>query len=268
MTGTEPTLQERQAAAALAEYLGGTETPRDVQGAPPGTHDFDIDLSDARRIALEVTTVADSKVVGFHNVLGDTDWLAPELTADWWVGLPDPEGGQPVISVKREKSTIVAALAALETHGISELNRDRLNPWARIPNSTPPAVREAIVKLISVPVTFVRSFGRKRDDVARLFFSAHGGAVTDPDQLNDLVVERVHAKRKKLAAANASERHLFVWLSGTYPAAELAFSTLSPPTPPAIPSEVDAVWLAKEGDPNRLWCLRPPRGWEIVRLDP
>jgi hypothetical protein len=173
-----------------------------------------------------------------------------------------------VIRVKREKSTIVAALAALETHGVSELNRDRLNPWARIPNSTPPAVRETIIKLISVPVTFVRSFGRKRDDVARLFFSAHGGAVSDPDQLNDLVVERVHAKRKKLAAANASERHLFVWLSGTYPAAELAFSTLSPPAPPAIPSEVDAVWLAKEGDLNRLWCLRPPRGWEIVRLDP
>jgi hypothetical protein len=237
---------------------------RDRAGAPAGTHDFDIALPDGRRIALEVTTIADAKVQGFHNVMGDTDWLGPGLRADWWVGLREPEAGRPVIRIKRQKPKIVEALATLEAHGVSALERDALAPWARPPEPTPPAVRDAIGKLTAAGVLHIRSIGEKRDDVARLFFSSQGGATSDPDQLNALVVERVGTKRGKLAAAEASERHLFIWLGDSHPGAELAFSTLQPPPPPPIPTDVDVVWLARLAYPIRLWRLRPPGGWEIV----
>jgi hypothetical protein len=267
MAGSEPTPRELQAGEVVAERVGGTLESRDGSHAAPGMYDFDIHLPDGRVIALEVTTIADFKVVGFHNLMGDTMWVAPELNTDWWVALPDPEGGQPVIKIKRSKPTMVSALAALEAHGITQLEPDMLDRLELLPESTPPVVREGIKKLSAMGIRLVYSTGQRSDDVAQLLFSAHGSASGNPDQLNDLVLERVEAKREKLAAgeaAEASQRHLFIWLTDSYPDAELAFSTMTPPAPPPIPSIIDVVWLARFAWPIRLWRLRPPGGWELV----
>jgi hypothetical protein len=265
MTGGEPNPLELKAAQIVAEHVDGMEWHRDRPGAPARTHDFDITLPDGRRIALEVTTIADTEVQAFYTVIGDHDWRAPELRADWWVGLAEPEVGGRVIRIKHQKPKIVRALATLEAHDTTGLDRDALDPCACPPESTPPAVCDAIATLTSAGVLYVQSTGERHDDVARLFFSSHGGAVSDPNQLNDLVAERVRVKREKLeAATDASERHLFVWLGDSYPNAELAFSTLPPPEPPPIPASVDVVWLARLAWPIRLWRVRPPGGWEIV----
>lgn len=165
--------------------------------------------------------------------------------------------------------TIISALAVLEKHGISELDSDVLGRW-RPALAGPPDVIEAMRTLISLEIVFVRSTGRRPDPLAHLTFSTHGSAVGNYDQLNRLVADRAAKKHRKLAAAaSASERHLFVWLTGTYPDAELAFSTLPPPsTAPSIPTSIDVVWLAtpSNGGPNRMWTLRPPAGWENVDL--
>lgn len=88
--------------------------------------------------------------------------------------------------------------------------------------------------------------------------------VGNPDQLNALVLDAVRENHAKLVAAQASERHLFLWLTDTYPDAEWAFSTLPPPPAPSIPSDLDVVWLARYASPIHLWRLRPPDGWEPV----
>lgn len=103
--------------------------------------------------------------------------------------------------------------------------------------------------------------------MSRLFFSTHGGAVSNPDKLNALAVEQVEKKYQKLArVAEASERHLFVWLTDTYPDAELAFATLPPPAAPSIPPDLDVVWLARYALPIHVWRLGPPDGWEPVDI--
>ena len=43
--------EEQQAGDIVAAHLGGTVHPRDITGAPPGTHDLDVMLPDGQRIA-------------------------------------------------------------------------------------------------------------------------------------------------------------------------------------------------------------------------
>ena len=64
-----------------------------------------------------------------------------------------------------------------------------------------------------------------------------------------------------------AECHLFVWLDGTQPGAELAVAKMPPPPAPEIPSEIDVVWLATPplATPEKLWRARPSAGWEVLR---
>ena len=55
MDGREPTDAELAAANIVTGALGGSWVSRDVIGAPEGMHDFDVNVPDARYIALEVT---------------------------------------------------------------------------------------------------------------------------------------------------------------------------------------------------------------------
>jgi hypothetical protein len=257
------------AAEVVAGLLGGTSKSRDGVGAAEGMHDFDVELSDGNCIALEVTTIADKNVIEFHEVLADAaNWAAaPQLKSDWLVAFPDPVGGEPVIKIKPRKPAIIDALKALETHGVQMLGPEALEPHLPLAASTPPAVQDSIGKLVSSGVTLVRSSGRRAADVARLEFSTHGSMVGNPDQLNALVLDEVRENHAKLAAAQAFERHLFLWLTDTYPDAEWAFSTLAPPSAPSIPPDLDVVWLARYALPIRLWRLRPPNAWEPVDIE-
>jgi hypothetical protein len=65
----------------------------------------------------------------------------------------------------------------------------------------------------------------------------------------------------KLLAADADERHLFLWINASQADAELAMHTGPPPqTPPPLPAGVDVLWVHNES--GRLWRVRPPAGWE------
>jgi hypothetical protein len=84
----------------------------------------------------------------------------------------------------------------------------------------------------------------------------------------DLVAERAEAKVNKLLAAQADERHLFVWIDSSHAGADLAMPTLPPPAaPPRLPGGFDVVWAAAPGveiPVQRLWRTIPPYGWEIL----
>jgi hypothetical protein len=102
---------------------------------------------------------------------------------------------------------------------------------------------------------------------AQLFVTITGGFTADIGRVNDLIIERASPKLEKLVRAEAAERHLFVWLDGTQPEAELAVALGPPPaTAPAVPSRIDVVWLATPPltEPQRLWRVRPPNRWQVL----
>ena len=71
VTATTP-----RAGRVLSGILGGTVVPRDVPGAPPGTHDFDLVLGGGRVIAVEETISTNRQIVEFWAALHDQSWEA------------------------------------------------------------------------------------------------------------------------------------------------------------------------------------------------
>jgi hypothetical protein len=95
--------------------------------------------------------------------------------------------------------------------------------------------------MLELGAILVRSFGPASSE-AQLFITVHGGFGADIDQVNQLVVAASAANADKLADTVADERHLFVWLDSSRPAAELAvFTGIPPETPPALTPGVDVV---------------------------
>jgi hypothetical protein len=95
------------------------------------------------------------------------------------------------------------------------------------------------------------------------------------------VVAAAESNRSKLAAADADERHLFVWMNPSHARAEAAASLGHlGDGPQGLPPEIDRVWLATRGVPNfgaidvagigvlRLWKVRPPGAWQSISLRP
>lgn len=93
-----------------------------------------------------------------------------------------------------------------------------------------------------------------------LFHRPRGGlSLSDVDAINRL--EHAGHNIAKLLAADADERHLFLWINASQADAELAMHTGPPPqTPPPLPAGVDVLWVHNES--GRLWRVRPPAGWE------
>jgi hypothetical protein len=67
MAGREPDAFELRAGEIVAALLMGQAVSRDGLGAPDGMHDYDVDLVDGRRVALEVTTATDSDLESLHH---------------------------------------------------------------------------------------------------------------------------------------------------------------------------------------------------------
>lgn len=255
--------EEIAAASIVAMQLGGKAHSRDGVRAPEGMHDFDIELSDGRRVALEVTSAVNGAVISLQNTAFGQEWPAPELQSDWWIGIPQEASTTRLRSLRR---TLVAELRILEAHGAPEIAPD----WTDygIPPELPPAVTRSVRALLDSGIDWARSINSERSGDAQLHFVFHGGASSDFEQLHRIVLERVTAKAPKLVRADADERHLFVWLDGTYPDAELAVGTLPPPSPaPELPAEVDAIWLSTPpfGNPERLWVLTSSAGWRVLK---
>jgi hypothetical protein len=113
MAGSEPTPEEFAAAEFVTTRYGGTYEPRDAVHAPDGMHDFDVHLAGGRRIALEVTRIADADVVSFFSAAMDREWPAPHLRNDWYVAVPEPGGTGPPVNIRRAAAVILPALAVL-----------------------------------------------------------------------------------------------------------------------------------------------------------
>lgn len=81
---------EKHAEQIVGEKTGGLAHTRDVPGAPPGTHDFDVVLPDGRILAVEATPHADPEQFRLYAAIRQYgEWIFPELTCSWYLIL-DP----------------------------------------------------------------------------------------------------------------------------------------------------------------------------------
>jgi hypothetical protein len=256
------------AAEIVAEALGGTFKSRDGVDAAEGMHDFDISVA-GRLIALEVTTATDAESVqlsdrAYGKKGNERKWPAPELAHNWVVVI-----GSALRDVRGVVRDMRPILRVFEEHGTPNIDT-RIDPaYAPLPADTPIEVAEARSQMFNnVRVKAAHDIGPPQAGEAEIFLSISAGVWGDIEKVNALVVERAQPKAAKLAKANADETHLFVWLDGTQPGAELATATGPPPeSAPAVPSEIDVVWLATPpvNDARLVWRVRPPDGWEVLK---
>ncbi len=110
---------EVRASRILSEVLGGSVVWRDVQAAPPRTHDFDLKFGDDRTIAIEVTVSTDPKIVEFWHAVHDQSWQSPGLSHSWVLNVTPPA------HVKTLRGKVEALLHRLEGAGISKFGLGR-----------------------------------------------------------------------------------------------------------------------------------------------
>ena len=170
-------------------------------------------------------------------------------------------------------------LKVLERHGLIEVGRNWFRPAEAVLSSEP---IEAQAQLLALGTNVAHLLGpRQSPEAGQVFLSFSDGFGSDAGQLNSLVVAAADSNRSKLAAADADERHLFVWMNPSYSRAEAAASLgLLGDGPPGLPPEIDCVWLVTQGVPNfgavdvagigvlRLWTVRPPGAWQSISLSP
>lgn len=246
MAGREISAEEQRAGDAVASALDGKLIPRDVEGAPELTYDFDVVLPGHRTVALEVTSSADEMVLSLLAQAYKRRWNVPGLENDWQVGVAHPVGGSSV-AMNRVRKEIGPVLAVFEQNGVTEIGS--VSPVRRrTPDDAYAEVTEAARRMFGLGVLLARLVAPKRDPLAAVLISVHGSAVGNAQEINRLVEAAATSNSEKLAAASADERHLFVWIHPSTPNAELAMYTGSvPPAPPAVPDVIDACWASTWG---------------------
>ncbi len=262
--GFEP--DEETAGKIIAQQLGGTPLARDVPGAGEGVHDLDIKMPDGQRVPVEVTSVADGAIEALRKLALGREWPAPSLGHHWWLGVPN-DGS---VQVKALMTKVVPHLEVLEQNDIEQVGGVARGA-RRAPDGAGQDVADAtrmVFELGADRATRLRT--PKPGETALVMASVHGGISSDFDLLNAAVAECAAAKAAKLAAAEGSERHLFVWIRPSAPGVELAMATLPPPEEtPTMPEGLDVVWVATGPTTpgalfGQLWRLRPPGGWEML----
>jgi hypothetical protein len=148
---------------------------------------------------------------------------------------------------------VIALVVSIEGTGETTVevhhNDPRYTP--RLANRSA-AIHEAMLKMHELAVGAVQQWNDPENGKdGQLFLTISAGVSSDPDQLNEIVVEWAVAKVKKLRETKADERHLFVWIDSSHDEAEPAFATLPPPKAPTLPEGVDVLWLVElTGWPN------------------
>jgi hypothetical protein len=257
---------EETAGKIVAQQVGGVPVARDVPGAADGIHDLDIELSDGRRIPLEVTSAGDEALESLRREALERVWEAPALEHHWWIGLP--MDGR--VRMRTLMSKIIPHLEVLDRHEVNEIGGALRT---KLPADLDDEAADAAKAVLALGVRrATRIDPPKPGEAARVLASLGGGVSSNFGLMNALVAECAQKKVNKLAAATGAERHLFVWIRNSASDAELAIATLPPPAiTPVLPAEIDVVWVATAGGVDRpygkLLRLRPPGAWERISTD-
>lgn len=253
-------IEEAEAAQIVGTYIGADDTVRrDVRGAPPSTHDFDL-LVGGRVIALEVTSATDEGLRDLWHSVGHWTWTEPSLAWSWGLSL---RPGSRINDLHRQIASLLQVLekAAVDSFSDSESRGTR-----------PPNVPEALDKLRRLGVQRGSSVA---DQPSRIVVGVVGpSGWSDVNDLNAAIRTAIDDNTDKLRKAAADERQLFVWLDWTSHAAQAAINGVTSfgrlPAAPVFPAWLHFVWVMPRAmaDSQRTRPLLrvSTDGWE--RLDP
>jgi len=158
LSGRKLDPSEHAAATIVAGLVNGRDEPRDIDEAPEGTHDFDIDIPDGCRIALEVTaptirTSAASTKLG-SGTIGRGRGL--RTTGGWSSGMR-PEG--PQVRMVKVMNRIVPTLLVLEQNLVEDVDTRVRPAYLRPLPDTRQDVLDAMTNLHELGVSAARQWG-------------------------------------------------------------------------------------------------------------
>jgi hypothetical protein len=224
-----------------------------------GEYDFDLEYSDGTKAVLEVTVSTDEAAEGTAAAIRNSRHGGPFVSRgscahDWYV---HPVPGASINRIRAEVSTF---LAAIEAEG-----RQEFNAWTDSVES--PGVL-AIVRELGVEQGTVMKWKSPGIGIA---LPGDGGLV-EPELVNT-AVEREASKRdnrRKLGAAPAGEKHLFVYITTTNHVVWVAVRDGPPPEiGPVLPPEVTHAWVAAwagDGAWHVVWRARSGQSWTRLGL--
>ena len=181
--------EEQAAGEILAAQLGGgTLTPRDVRGAPAGTHDLGVEgVPGVVTIALEVTSDQEEEMLLMYDYEARR-WDAPGLSTDWFIGF---DGNVPVDVIALVQG-LEDELRVLEQHGVGEMLHITLS-------SQPDAVAEVQKRIRARGITVVSALkAPSPGEPAQLVLGSHRRFSAHARQVNAVVVRCAQRKAEKL----------------------------------------------------------------------
>ncbi|HZP14949.1 MAG TPA: hypothetical protein VFA96_03930 [Nocardioides sp.] len=273
MPRLRPWDEEADAAALLAAYLDGVVHRRDPGGGAEQRHDFDLQLRDGRTIAIEVTRHTVAEYLRTLAAVDARDWYFPSLSNNWVVDMSGP------YNVRALHNQIAQPLTALEAAGFEQLLlRQALFDATLADDELDDDERSARAKLAAAGAWGAAEslYNMGVRSVCRIGAADESGGLIIPSDAPragatgaSVVVDLVeyHAaladNAAKLArAAQADERHLFVWVESSQDQAVAAFGfPLLPERPPLLPDDIDAVWVVTAFDQAHIWQYHRDDGW-------
>ena len=261
---------ELEAAWTLAALRSGRPVRRDMPGAAPGTHDFDVQLPEGRMIALEVTSSTVPEVVAMWDAIGQLDWAVPSLTRSWSVSLQAAERGKAGTRVRRFHKEAPSLLRVLE----SELPTRAGDLFGTpLEESLSSRALQTIQALRALGVRHGGPVDTMTGNPPLLLVGTVGQARwLDGSSVNQAVADALSANAKKLEAPKADERHLWLWVDSTDSEGAASMHGYSlPAETPDLDDRADEVWVALwlgrinyETNIGALWHVVAGGEWQRI----
>jgi hypothetical protein len=235
---------EPNAAQIVRDRTGGSTTPRDVPGAPSRTHDFDLRLPDGKLIALEITSNTDPVYRSlFEEIRKQGMWPCPALPCSLYLLI---DRDTHIRTLRERAEELLVSEPAMQTAA------EWFHPeeWSLLYKLGVRAVRKLPELIPSQIVCEPDDF-----DLRTLDHQDGHALAADVEQL-------ARQDADKLGTAVADERHLFVWIDFFQKdaMADLRSGGL-PLIRPALPPEVDVLWVAEAFCPGRVLTYSRSDGW-------
>lgn len=238
-----PRPEERWVAACIEAALPGVIVRHHDDGSRPGMHDLDLIEDDHVFAACEVTAAADAESIELWNLVnGGGHWIEPALAGGWMLTLA------PSCRAKRLKAEAPALLARLEAE---QSDSDALDGLRQV----------GVLDVHQSGTDFAGSIyvTIERDSIFTGGMVAdHGDALVTWLDGWLRTAEQDHNLRK-LRAATAAERHLFVlapgFSSAPFTAADLLMRDDAPlpRVVPSLPLPLTQIWVMSTWDSGRIF---------------
>lgn len=227
-------LAEEVAKAVVESVLRGSVMDF-IEDQSQGSHDFHLTLPDGNVAALEVTTATDQEYRGtaaaiFDPQLGGNPVAIGKCGNVWILDV------HKTARIARIRSEVAQYLTAIESAGIQ-----LFAPWDSVRE------HEAVVAIMAdLGVVAGAVFPTAGPGRAYLQIAGEPGMADVEQVLAPIsVVSQKSDNRRKLAATEAAERHLFVFIDDSESDALASLLICHPPTdPPNLPSEITHLWVA------------------------